>query len=929
MKEIEGPDGIIYEFPDDMPVDQIHAKLKSKYAGYKNPRTIDTKASLPYNVTKGEDKGSALGNIWESIKGAANKPLIPAEKWLRSAQPKGNTGPIGEAAAAPGIAVARLIEQLSTPSTAAIGAGAGLAGSIGLPGFILNAGLSADMIRNAWKNAMAELPKNALPRDKYANYITAVLDTAMAATPFLPARGGGKRMPAVKPGTSVKDVPLPVDAPKVSTVPLPKKVSSETARPPAAVQEKPIETREPWYEKKAREDAAKVSAEDDIFGPPPSGPLPEVSMGPKAEAMKLVEESASMRMNEIADLIETGIGGLSGKGKAVEGLENMTYAGQQGVSGGFGKIRVKGNAAMPELTGLKESPSKIAEAIRKDGNNPLYLRIKDAVSSDIKTRFADDIAAIESGHGIQTERTPEGFFDYFKTGDREPGQEGFADILPFKRKGKPVEINNRGNVIDLLEAWANDTPGIEIASAPVKWSDRIKVGFNNLRDKYRSQGVQEEILSHFDDNLLKNADPDMLLDAAKNKFDHLSFLDVPGKAKLRTFKPKDESGFADIDAKPLGDFMDSWILKHPKGGNMEVRFGENGPYIEQVRVPPEMRGKGHASDLYTHLGEMMKDRGLSGDSIQGNIQGDPAQIARLRSKAAAVAGQGKSTGDRFEVFGDEDPNDFMRRMFGGESGYADLTPEQRSKIVALSRGYERNPVLDTSLVGGAPTGEMTRYRRSMTNPEIDASFIKSFFGDEQGFADMPKSKKQLMDEFRRNVYSYESRRNRHINRNLEKAQDADVVEMTPWDPKKNQDRRVIIHRSTNEPGKWQASQFDQYGPWGHQVYSSPEEAVRTYSGDWVKGIGTPYGGVGEYKVSRIKKLMEDLGFADSKKDQAGFNFVPIDVPGQQPGQSIGDLYNQILQAPDAAISKRELLGMDKKKKRSSTATPLFENDKLF
>jgi len=878
MKEIEGPDGIIYEFPDDMPVDQIHAKLKAKYAGYKNPRTIDTKTNLPYNVTKGEDKGSALGNIWESIKGAANKPLIPAEKWLRSAQPKGNTGPIGEAAAAPGIAVARLIEQLSTPSTAAIGAGAGLAGSIGLPGFILNAGLSADMIRNAWKNAMAELPKNALPRDKYANYITAVLDTAMAATPFLPARGGGKRMPAVKPGTSVKDVPLPVDAPKVSTVPLPKKVSSETARPPAAVQEKPIETREPWYEKKAREDAAKVSAEDDIFGPPPSGPLPEVSMGPKAEAMKLVEDSTSMRMNEIADLIETGIGGLSGKGKAVEGLENMTYEGQQGVSGGFGKIRVKGNAAMPELTGLKESPAKIAEAIRKDGNNPLYLRIKDAVSSDIKTRFADDIAAIESGQGRQTERTPEGFFDYFKTGVREPGQEGFADI----------------------------------------------------------------------------------------------------------------------DAKPLGDFMDSWILKHPKGGNMEVRFGENGPYIEQVRVPPEMRGKGHASDLYTHLGEMMKARGLSGDSIQGNIQGDPAQIARLRSKAAAVAGQGKSAGDRFEVFGDEDPNDFMRRMLReegfadisrrkgwaeqkypssyqfkvdwpemsmvdevkglnpgharyrakenwpdaevdyfigplnkGELGFADLTPDPRSKLVALSRGYERNPVLDTSLVGGAPTGEMTRYRRSMTNPEIDASFIKSFLGDEQGFADMPKSKKQLMDEFRRNVYSYESRRNRHINRNLEKSKDADVIEMTPWDPKKNQDRRVIIHRSTNEPGKWQASQFDQYGPLGHQVYSSPEEAVRTYSGDWVKGIGTPYGGVGEYKVSRIKKLMEDLGFADSKKDQAGFNFVPIDVPGQQPGQSIGDLYNQILQAPDAAISKRELLGMDKKKKRSSTATPLFENDKLF
>jgi hypothetical protein len=60
------------------------------------------------------------------------------------------------------------------------------------------------------------------------------------------------------------------------------------------------------------------------------------------------------------------------------------------------------------------------------------------------------------------------------------------------------------------------------------------------------------------------------------------------------------------------------------------------------------------------------------------------------------------------------------------------------------------------------------------------------------------------------------------------------------------------------------------------------------------------------------------GFARIKDDrQSPFRFMPIDIPGQSKDQAAIDLFDKILKAPDAAISKRELLGLQKKKKPSA------------
>lgn len=137
-------------------------------------------------------------------------------------------------------------------------------------------------------------------------------------------------------------------------------------------------------------------------------------------------------------------------------------------------------------------------------------------------------------------------------------------------------------------------------------------------------------------------------------------------------------------------------------------------------------------------------------------------------------------------------------------------------------------------------------------------------------------------------------------------------------------RTVVIHRSTNEPGKWQASEFMEDGePWGHNVFDSLEDAVRGYSGEHGKW-GPPYAVAGDFKVS-------ERGFADIKKsEQKGFAFSPVDVPGQSKEKALEDLFQQILQAEDSSVSKRQLLGLDKKRKAGNPPKgSLFDSEGLF
>lgn len=98
-----------------------------------------------------------------------------------------------------------------------------------------------------------------------------------------------------------------------------------------------------------------------------------------------------------------------------------------------------------------------------------------------------------------------------------------------------------------------------------------------------------------------------------------------------------------------GGTQDSWLLRTRSGARMEVTFGDETVYVDQVSVPKAMQRKGVASQLYERLGEMMKQRGIPGSAIEGNIQGPPEAITKLRARAASIAGEGKPGEGRYEI----------------------------------------------------------------------------------------------------------------------------------------------------------------------------------------------------------------------------------------------------------------------------------------
>jgi hypothetical protein len=80
----------------------------------------------------------------------------------------------------------------------------------------------------------------------------------------------------------------------------------------------------------------------------------------------------------------------------------------------------------------------------------------------------------------------------------------------------------------------------------------------------------------------------------------------------------------------------------------------------------------------------------------------------------------------------------------------------------------------------------------------------------------------------------------------------------------------------------------------------------------------------------MRNLRGQEGFARIKnEDQKGFDFAPTSIPGQSNDQATLDLINKILQAPDSNVSKKELLGLTKRKKGEEAEAPLLKPKGLF
>jgi hypothetical protein len=200
----------------------------------------------------------------------------------------------------------------------------------------------------------------------------------------------------------------------------------------------------------------------------------------------------------------------------------------------------------------------------------------------------------------------------------------------------------------------------------------INVGTATSISKMPNTGLLDTVR-----NWIQGNAPDSVLDIGKNLLTLGSILglDSPASAfgggvpasagaiipKIESLAPQVESKaqpFASglkklaqsmVRAEPTGNAVqDSWLLSHPSGGTIEVTFGDNGVRIDQVRSG-EKQGQGIGSALYEKLGQMMKQRGIPGNAITGDIQGNPVVINKLRAKASEIAGEGATETGRYEI----------------------------------------------------------------------------------------------------------------------------------------------------------------------------------------------------------------------------------------------------------------------------------------
>lgn len=440
----------------------------------KDPKNYGHIAEAPQANKESNDPG-ILQEIWD----LSGKPLLPISKlsepykdqssFVPGTDPRiwsmmpASAGVMANPGAVHG--VGKAAEGFTSPRTLAMGGLLSKMMSVGFPGFTVGMGLAGDTFKrgyDAWKRAGAAKTSNEKWEGRTEALIDVLTGLGISADSILGLKRAGAREGVSKAPTSI----LPSKKKTTSAPVTEKPAGLPSPQQTLPILDEEVGPKEPWYVKRDRELAAKKDSYDLGVLPEKSSPLPDTDVivegykGPiHPKAAKAIDEAANMRMNEIAELFESGLGELSGKGKNIEGAGAMSYAGEQGVSKGFGKIRVKG-AAVPEVSGLKETPGRMAKAIREDGNNPLYKRILERVRKSVIDRHGEDIQAMSNeAKGIESEsfKTPEGYYDYEKAGVREPGQEGFADIESIRPKGKKVApadlrhgfIDRDGNAIDI------------------------------------------------------------------------------------------------------------------------------------------------------------------------------------------------------------------------------------------------------------------------------------------------------------------------------------------------------------------------------------------------------------------------------------------------------------------------------------------------
>ena len=257
------------------------------------------------------------------------------------------------------------------------------------------------------------------------------------------------------------------------------------------------------------------------------------------EVVQMVQDATETRMGEMKDLFTSDLGKLSGKGKNIEGIEDMNYAAASDIKQGFGHISVK--RAFPELEDLNEAPGRIAEAIEKDKGNKLFLKVKERAEQDVLSRFQNEINEANIQAKEQKAIAPAPVLPSFKPEIQLKEIALPVDMRPIKAAAKPLYEHMSKWMANALQ---NASSGYKALKSIMEGDDFIQAsdaeaGLSGLKSLAReapgpdlanvSQGIGKfntRLLSKAIDKAVEKAGPEALRALHGGRAKHMAKMTV-------------------------------------------------------------------------------------------------------------------------------------------------------------------------------------------------------------------------------------------------------------------------------------------------------------------------------------------------------------------------------------------------------------------
>jgi hypothetical protein len=700
---VHGPDGKMHEFNPGTPVDQIDKAMSQRYA---------------------KQEPGALRRIWDAAgqgipfskatEPYMNKDTIPVAAggqygYLAPTQ-RSQEAQIMQADPGTIHGIAKTAEKLTAPRTLALGAALTPALGMGSLGLILRGFLGADMGISSYKGAKQAMSAPT-GNERRAGLTESILDGLMAlglvkkdvgalgevGKDVITGKSGMFKRIMGEGGSSLRPVPQPPAVAPKPQIELPMKRASspvatatgQTVRAKAPVPEF-VGPQEPWY--RARDRQAEARRAEANLSPQFSSPLPKIAdpandiLAPGYN-MRNVNPQGGIPPNPPPPPMrpQSGIGQLRDLGggltperapydRYIGSLKPVNPTGEppnavlddfigghlRNVNPGGGLERIPWDEApAPNPNVLPERTSPLPELPQSiPGHGTFHPKLAKEINQSVDARVREIYDLFTEGLGELSKKA--------KNIERR-GDMSYESSAGMQTGFGSIRLKDASTVPELMSFREN----------PGRIADAIKRGKGDLYravreavtkdtfDKYGDQIRQKQQ----DYNAGKTQDEDYgITDAEEGELSPMSSEQIEALKRLTGEEgfadiSKEKSGSRGVKAAPLGGNRDSWILQSG-GGYMEVTFSDDGAYIHQSSLPPDMRGKGFGSAMYEKVGQMMKERGIPGANIRSDVQGDKNLLNHLHQKAATIAGEGDPSLQRYDI-------DLS------EAGFADASKDQK------------------------------------------------------------------------------------------------------------------------------------------------------------------------------------------------------------------------------------------------------------